>query len=67
MLGLDDGEMTVVESGDALHAEAFGEGDYRGVNCAEGKVRVLQHQFTHAAEVVLGQLDEFEGAQDDPR
>ena len=44
MCGADDGEVSVIESGDALLAVAFGERDEPGVGAAQAQVGVLDHE-----------------------
>ena len=43
--GADDGEVPVIESGDALLAVAFGERDEPGVGTAQPQVGVLDHEI----------------------
>jgi hypothetical protein len=60
--GLDDAEVSPVESGHPVYAEAFGHRDDGGVDPAEWEVGVLEDQLAHPGQVGRGEVDQFEGS-----
>jgi len=56
MDGANDCEVPPIEGGDAMDAEALGDGDYRRVGTAEAKVGIALGKVCHTSDVSVGQL-----------
>ncbi len=54
-----DGEVAAVEGGDAVHAEALGDGNERGVGATAAEVGVTLGEVDHAADVGERQFGEL--------
>ncbi|WP_442814441.1 hypothetical protein [Streptomyces sp. NBC_01198] len=51
MGGFHDAEVPTVEGGHAVHAETLGDSNDRGVDSAEGEVRVLEDRLPHTVRI----------------
>ena len=56
MGGANDREVPPIEGGDAMDAEALGDGDDRRVRAAEAKVGLPLGEVGHTSDVSVGQL-----------
>ena len=63
MNGANDREVPSIEGGDAIDAEAFGDGDDRRVGTAEAKVGIALGEVGHTRDVSLGQLGQLQATR----
>ena len=59
----NDCEVPPIEGGDAMDAEAFGDGDDRRVGTAEAKVGIALGEVGHMSDVSLGQLGQLQATR----
>ena len=63
MDGANDREVPPIEGGDAMDAEALGDGDDRRVGTAEAKVGIALGEVSHTSDVSVGQLGQLQATR----
>ena len=63
MDGANDCEVPPIEGGDAMDAEALGDGDDRRVGTAEAKVGIALGEVGHTSDVSVGQLGRLQATR----
>src|SRR3712207_4634918 len=63
MNGANDCEVPPIEGGDAMDAEALGDGDDRRVGTAEAKVGIALGEVGHTSDVSVGQLGQLQATR----
>ena len=63
MDGANDREVPPIEGGDAIDAEALGDGDDRCVGTAEAKVGIALDEVGHTSDVSVGQLGQLQATR----
>ena len=61
--GANDREVPPIEGGDAMDAEALGDGDDRRVGTAEAKVGIALGEVGHTSDVSVGQLGQLQATR----